>query len=198
MKVSRILSQVMVLTDLTQAQLARALGVSQGTISKWVSDLQSPNKRQWDAVEELMTRDPRLRHLIKENGSETVEVPLISWVSAGRLADAQTQIPLEEAPLLTFAHLGQGDFFALRVEGDSMDRLSPDGSIIVVDRAERTLTKGRCYVFSVRGETTYKRWHDKPPYLAPFSTNPSNEPIFVPKRSDFGVIGRVRRTVLDL
>ena len=37
-----------------------------------------------------------------------------------------------------------------------MDRVSPDGSIIVVNKAERELMNGRPYVFSLRGETTYK------------------------------------------
>ncbi len=129
---------------------------------------------------------------------EISRIPLISWVSAGELVDASTQIPLEELPLLTFADLGAGEFFALRVEGDSMDRVSPTGSVIVVNRAERALTGNRFYIFAARGETTYKRWHGNPPYLAPFSTNPVHEPIFLNRRKDVEVIGRVRRTVLDL
>jgi SOS-response transcriptional repressor LexA len=125
-------------------------------------------------------------------------VPLISWVSAGNLADAGSQIPVEDVPLLAFADLGSGDFFALRVRGDSMDRISPEGSIIIVNRADRQLVGGKCYVFSVRGETTYKLWHPEPEYLAPYSTNPSNEPIMFKRKRDLEVIGRVRRTVLDL
>jgi SOS-response transcriptional repressor LexA len=130
--------------------------------------------------------------------ADVASVPLLSWVSAGKLADAHSQIPVEDVPLLAFADLGRGDFFALRVSGDSMDRVSPDGSVIVVNRAERNLVAGRAYVFAVRGETTYKLWHADPVYLAPYSTNPSNQPIFLKKRRDLYVIGRVRRTVLDL
>jgi SOS-response transcriptional repressor LexA len=139
----------------------------------------------------------------KERGSQgaravTTVVPLISWVSAGGLADASSQIPIEEVPLLAFADLGRGDFFALRVQGDSMDRVSPEGSIIIVNRAERQLVAGKPYVFAVRGESTYKIWHAKPDYLAPYSTNPSNGPIIVERKRDLAVIGRVRRSVLDL
>lgn len=130
--------------------------------------------------------------------ADVASVPLLSWVSAGKLADVHSQIPVEDVPLLAFADLGRGDFFALKVDGDSMDRVSPDGSTIVVNRAERTLIAGRCYVFSVRGQTTYKMWHADPVYLAPYSTNPANQPIFIKKKRDLGVIGRVRRTVLDL
>jgi SOS-response transcriptional repressor LexA len=70
------------------------------------------------------------------------QVPLLSWLSAGKLADARSQIPVEDVPLLPFADLGRGNFFALKVRGDSMDRLSPEGSVIVVNRAERHLVDG--------------------------------------------------------
>jgi SOS-response transcriptional repressor LexA len=127
-----------------------------------------------------------------------VRIPLLSWVSAGRFADATSQLPSEDVPMMAFADLGPGDYFALKVVGDSMDRISPEGSVIVVNRADRTLVADRFYVFSVRGETTYKRWHPgDPQYLAPFSTNAHHDPIFVNQRK-FGVVGRVRRTVLDL
>lgn len=126
------------------------------------------------------------------------QVPMLSWVSAGSLADAQTQIPVEDVPLLAFADLGRGDFFALKVVGDSMDRLSPDNSVIVINRDDRLLVPDKPYVFARRGETTYKLWQPDPPHLAPFSTNPSHRPIFVKGKKEFEVIGRVKRTVLDL
>lgn len=129
---------------------------------------------------------------------DLVAVPLLSWVSAGQLADAETQIRIESAPLLPFADLGRGDFFALKVVGDSMDRISPDGSIIVVNRAERELYSDKAYIFARRGEATYKLWQPDPPHLAPFSTNPSHKPIFIRRAKDYEVVGRVRRTVLDL
>lgn len=125
-------------------------------------------------------------------------VPLLDKVTAGKLQSPSSQIPVEDVPLLAFADLGRGEWFALRVDGDSMDRVSPDDSIIVVNKADRQLVSGRFYVFSLRGETTYKRWRPDPPRLVPYSTNPANESIFVKSQKDFAVIGRVKRTVLDL
>lgn len=128
------------------------------------------------------------------------KVPLIEWVTAGKLAEPRSQIPVEDVPLLAFADLGTGDFFALTVEGTSMDRVSPEGSVIVVNRADKTLVSGGYYVFWSKSEgTTYKRWHGgDPPYLAPYSWDASHGPIFIGKKKDLEVIGRVKRTVLDL
>ena len=86
----------------------------------------------------------------------------------------------------------------IREAAVSMDQLSPDGSIIVVNRAEKTLVAGKPYVFSVKGDCTYKLWHRDPDYLAPFSTNPTNQPIIPQRKRHLSVVGRVRRTVLDL
>lgn len=125
-------------------------------------------------------------------------VPLLDRVTAGRLKSPSSQIPVEDVPLLAFADLGRGEFFALTVEGDSMDRYSPEGSTIIVNKADRHLLNGRCYVFSLKGETTYKMWQGgENPHLAPYSTNPANKPLFF-KKSDIEVIGRVKRTSLDL
>jgi SOS-response transcriptional repressor LexA len=185
--------------DMKQGPLARALGVKQPSVSRWLNGSQ-PQGHTRDKIVALATerglinvRQPR-----RAPATRFVSVPLLSWVSAGRLLDASTQVPEAEAPKLAFADLGAGDFFALKVDGDSMDRISPDGSIIVVDRRDTTLTSGRAYVFAHLGEATYKLWHPKPPRLAPFSTNPRHEPIFLDRRRDMEVIGRVRRSVIDL
>lgn len=81
-----------------------------------------------------------------------------------------------------------------------MDRLSPDGSVIIVNQADRTLIAGRAYVISRRGEATFKLWRADPPRFAPYSTNPMHEPIFVKSKeaAQDMVVGRVKRTVLDL
>jgi SOS-response transcriptional repressor LexA len=135
----------------------------------------------------------------RDETSKVVMVPVLDWVSAGKLTEPGSQIPVEDVPLLAFADLGRGEFFALRVDGTSMDRISPHGSIIVVNRADRHLVAGKPYVFSLRGAATYKLWHPgDPAYLEPSSWDSSNKPIFFKRRSDVEVVGRVRRTLMDL
>jgi SOS-response transcriptional repressor LexA len=194
---------------LSQTGLARVLGVSRGAVGQWETGQTAPSTENLAAAaielrvsfDWLATGRPPKMSAAPEAGTAgrgLRHIPVVSWISAGRLADASSQIPVEDVPLLAFADLGRGEFFALKVQGDSMDRWSPEGSTIVINRADRDLVAGRGYVFSVRGETTYKIWHPDPPYLAPYSTNPAHQPIFIKRRRELEVIGRVRRTVLDL
>lgn len=123
-------------------------------------------------------------------------VPIIDSVAAGRLADPVAQIE-NGHQTIEISGLPAGDYFATRVDGDSMDRLSPPGSLILVNRAEREPVPGRRYVFARRGATTYKRYERDPVRLVPESTNPHNEPIFPRDEEEWDVIGRVRMTILD-
>lgn len=149
---------------------------------------------EW-TVAELMAQIPERG----EVEAKITYVPVLDSVAAGRLKSPMSQIPVEDVPLLAFADLGRGEWFALGVDGDSMNRISPEGSTIVVNRADRQLINGKCYVFSVRGQTTYKMWQAGPvPHLKPFSTNPIHDSIFPEKKRDLEVIGRVKRTLLDL
>lgn len=126
-------------------------------------------------------------------------LPLVAWVNAGKFADVNSQLPTRRIKLDLIRDLGAGDFFATKVEGDSMDRVSPPGSIIIVDRNDKVLVSGKCYVFAVGGKTTFKMYMaGDPPYLSPHSTNPINPPLFIKRKGDIEIVGRVKRTVLDL
>lgn len=128
-----------------------------------------------------------------------VEVPVVAWVQAGQLGDVTALHDMPDVDYVTTDGLGPGEWFATDVRGDSMDRVSPEGSRVFVNASDRTLVAGRFYIFSLRGETTYKRYYDEPVVrLEPYSTNPANRPIFPTKDHDWAVVGRVVRSVIDL
>ncbi len=131
------------------------------------------------------------------NEKQAIEtVPLLGWVSAGDLA--REDIADEALGSLLIANLEPGDWIALRVTGDSMDRISPPESIIVVNRRDRRLVANGCYVISdENGDATYKRYRPGPPMrFEPVSTNDRHEPIF-PDQEPL-IVGRVKRTMLDM
>lgn len=184
--------------DVGPTALARSVGTSKQNISRWADQSRKLPPEWAEKIAPFLGVQPQSLLFDDETLPVVRSVPLLSWVSAGKLAEATTPVPTEDVPMMAFAGLGGGDFFALTVRGDSMDRLSPEGSVIVINRQDKQLVSGKPYVFSVRGEATYKLWRPRPNRLAPYSTNPENEPIFVERQRDLEVVGRVKRTVLDL
>jgi SOS-response transcriptional repressor LexA len=138
--------------------------------------------------------------LIFNTGSDSVTpVPLISWVSAGSFDTADPVYSFDEFPTVEIAGLPNGDWVAMEVQGDSMDRVSPPGSIIFVNRADRRLSHNACYIIQdIDGSATYKRYRQSPMRFEPVSTNPVHEPIFPDNENPPNVFGRVLRSVLDM
>lgn len=142
---------------------------------------------------------PPMREPTKAERRTAIDVPIFGWVEAGKLSDATAIHDLPDLELVTTDGLGPGEWFATDVKGDSMDRVSPEGSRIFVNAADRLLVSGRFYLFSLRGETTFKRYYDEPvKRLEPYSTNPANRTIYPAKDTDWLVVGRVLRSVIDL
>lgn len=124
-------------------------------------------------------------------------VPHVSWVSAGAFREVGQAMPTDEFPAIEATGLPPGDWFALTVEGDSMDRISPPGSVIFVNRRDKKLIPNGCYVIAnEQGEATYKRYRPSPDRFEPVSVNPNLDPIY--PDGAVTVIGRVRRSILEM
>lgn len=125
-------------------------------------------------------------------------VPILGWVSAGdMLRDDVSQDALGS---IRVAELPAGDWIALRVTGDSMDRISPPGSVILVNRKDKNLVPNACYVIDDgAGNATYKRYRPDPVRFEPVSVNPVHEPIFMEGPDNLPtIIGRVCRSIIDM
>lgn len=124
-------------------------------------------------------------------------VPKISWVSAGNLTSVEGVDTLDHAPRIPIADLGPGDWILLDVDGDSMDRISPPGSMIAVNRRDKRLVANACYVIAIEsGAATYKRYRPSPERFEPVSTNPIHEAIF--PEGPVTIVGRVKRSMIDM
>lgn len=115
------------------------------------------------------------------------EVPLLGAVAAGNwreaVLDTSETFPVPE-------WLAGRNCFALRIEGDSMDKIVADGGVIVVNPDDLDLVSGRVYVVANGGhETTFKRYSADPARLLPCSNNPAHLPIEI-GREPFRTIGR--------
>lgn len=128
-----------------------------------------------------------------------ISAPLISWVSAGALLKPDAPIDEEDVPIMLEQGLDpNGDWIALRVDGDSMNRISPHDSIIFVNRKDRRLVANACYVIGDgEGGATYKRFRP-PSTWEPVSTNSALKPFVLKPGTEPDIIGRVRKTVLSM
>lgn len=108
-------------------------------------------------------------------GSEVVQIPVYGRISAGLPIEMQSDgivdyIYIEKSP-------NSENLFALDVVGDSMDRIIPDGSRVVV-RKQETLENGEIGVIAVNGyDATVKRFErdEDNVYLYPESNNPEHK-----------------------
>lgn len=134
----------------------------------------------------------------REGPAKRASIPIISWVAAGQLADNDVQLPAE-SETIEISGLPPGDYFGTKARGDSMNRVAPDDSLLIVNRADRELVRGRRYIFASRGKTTFKRFGGTDPYrLEPESWNPANEPIYPRDGETWEVIGRVTMVVAEI
>lgn len=147
--------------------------------------------------QDLMIFDAPKSSKPRAGRTRITEVPLLSWVAAGRLISQETVTPSNVRKVLTVADLPSGDWIALEVQGDSMNLIAPEGSIILINRRDERLIDGRYYVFATEyGESTFKRYKAKPVRLQPYSTNPDHETYY--PSEELRLIGRVRRVVTDI
>lgn len=127
------------------------------------------------------------------------QIPLVSMVSAGHLKKQEAVTPADIERWIKVSDLPSGDWIALTVEGTSMDRVAPEGSMLVVNRADDLLIDGKYYIFAVAGgEATFKTYRRNPERLQPFSTNPDHMSIPITDESDLYVFGRVRRIIQEV
>ncbi|OJF97601.1 XRE family transcriptional regulator [Pararhizobium antarcticum] len=186
------------LRGFSQATLAEKSGVSQQLISQ----LENGKNQKTTELPALASALGASAHEIDEDftpdleGVPTAVVPVLSWISAGAML--RDDLSDEAKGAIRVASLPPtGDWIALQVVGDSMDRISPPESTIIVDRRDKRLVTNACYVIADDdGNATYKRYRAGPVRFEPVSTNPAHEPLF--PDNDPIIIGRVRRSILEM
>ncbi|MGY4614797.1 phage repressor protein C with HTH and peptisase S24 domain [Bradyrhizobium sp. USDA 4472] len=159
MKAREAVPRILEATGWTQQEFAKKIEVSQGTISKWMNETQSPNTKQWDRVLELIRRDGRLTDLAQEL-EPAASADVVGQVGAGSKIDdffddeaGTTQVVL---PFPAF-----GDFISFEVLGDSMLPKYEPGEVVVVWKNQRRSTESfigeLCVVRLETGERYLKK-----------------------------------------
>ena len=186
---------------LTMKQVADAVGVSEGTISKWESgNIGSMRLDKGLAISRVLSIDPRtlMGQSEEEYEAELDERPESVWVPViGRVAAGFRKIMNEE--ILGFEPVDydlaeSGRFFALRIAGDSMEPEIKKGSTAIV-RCQHADSGDVCVVSINGDEATCKRIQKTDNGIMLVSNNPAYPPRYFSakeiKDEPVTILGRV-------
>lgn len=188
----------------TQKDLAKKIGTTQQQIARYESgdnDVKSSVLvKMSNAMGVTISYLLGMENAALPNNS-TIDVPLYGRIAAGEPIE---MVEVEDSqPVPIKVHEKFPDAFLLRVEGDSMNRILPNGSYALIDPAQKEPISGKPYAVCVNGyDATIKRVRrlNNGFELVPDSTDPT----YVPKVFNYNepgtdpvtVIGRVVYYVL--
>ena len=186
--------------NLTLKDVADYVGVSEATVSRWESgNIANMRRDRISALAEILKVSPIDVMGITESNespqltSKGVLIPVLGYVRAG--------VPIEAVEeILDYEEISQeqartGEFFALKIKGDSMEPKISEGDVVIV-RKQSTVENGELAVVLVNGDdATVKKFYRSNNGIKLVSTNPKFDPFFyTPTEVDslpVSVIGRV-------
>lgn len=182
---------------LTQAEFADALNKTYGLniersmISRWESEAQQPMMYSVTCMAKFFGVSVDM--LTGASSPNTRMVPVLGSVPAG--------IPIEAVEeILDWEEISEdmarcGDYFALRIKGDSMEPRMKEGDVVIV-RQQETVENGEIAIVRINGdEATMKRFYRSEAGVQLVGTNPAFTPlIYTPEQVEalpVRVLGKV-------
>lgn len=144
---------------LSQEQLAEATGISQTTISAWECGDSIPRKNNVMKIvnaidgiqfDDIMSEEHGFaKRALKQSATPFEPVPLIGRISAGEPITMESFDDAREAPYTFKAD--DPDVFLLRVDGDSVNRVIPDGFFALISPKYREPNEHDLFAVCVNG-----------------------------------------------
>lgn len=186
--------------NLTQMRLAEALGIAKSTISMYENGNREPDYETLELIADFF--NVNIGSLITEKTLQKPKsyagfsVPVLGYVRAG--------IPIEAVEdILDYEEISQelantGEFFALKIKGDSMEPKISEGDVVIV-RKQETVENGELAVVLVNGnDATVKRFYMNESGVTLISSNPSYPPFIYSKKEVAELPVRVIGKVVEL
>lgn len=201
MAISKNIKRLRMDRDWTQEQLAEKVGVTRSTVTQWETGWSKP---RMGAVEKLAAVfGVSTSDMVNDQSdiSNFVDVPLYGSIAAG--TPIEMHAVDSSHPVPTKVREKYPDSFLLKVEGDSMNRVLPNGCYALVDPRQTADCNGAPYAVCVNGyDATIKRVRklNNGFELVPDSNDPTYEKKTYnynePDTDTITVIGRVVYYVL--
>lgn len=177
---SKKLRYYLQLNGKTQVNLVKDLKFNKSTVSTWVNGSKIPRMNKIDTLCEyfginrsdlIEDKQPTYR----EDKKQSVVINVLGRVAAGIPINAITEIIDTEE--ITEKLAKTGEFFGLKVKGDSMIPEIYDGDTVIV-RQQDDAENGETVIVTINGyEATCKRLRKYKDGIALISNNPSYAPI---------------------
>lgn len=160
--------------ELTQHQLSKILNVSESTVGKWILEKSIPRMGVIQKLSEYFNV-PKSYFLEKQDDPEKsvakgIRIPILGRVVAGIPLEAITDIEGYEEITPKMASLGE--YFALRIQGHSMEPRIEDGEIVIC-QCQSDVDSGDIAIVLVNGdEATCKQVRKGPEGITLIGFNP--------------------------
>ena len=164
---------------LTKRELAKRIGVHESSINKYEKGLVDiPLSKISELARVLKVTEAYLMGW-EEKATQTpqgLQIPVLGNVAAGiPISAVEDILDYEEVPQ---SWKSQGEFFALRIKGDSMQPKMDDGDVVIV-RQQSDANSGDTVLALVNGDdATCKKLQKTENGIMLVSTNPNYLPMF--------------------
>ena len=176
---SKKLKYYLKLRNKTQLDLAKAIGVSNTTINNYVKGYNTPRMDKIDKICNYLNIERSNLLEDKEENNNTshgIKIPVLGIVAAGiPISAVEDILDYEEIPQ---SWQNQGEFFGLKIKGDSMEPRMESGDVVIV-KQQSDANSGDTVIVLVNGDdATCKRLEKTDNGIMLVSTNPKYPPMF--------------------
>lgn len=162
---------------LTKRELAKRIGVHESSINKYEKGLVDiPLSKISELSRVLNVTEAYLMGWEDEQKTQGLQIPVLGTVAAGiPISAVEDILDYEEVPQ---SWENQGEFFALKIKGDSMEPRMESGDVVIV-RQQSDANSGDTVIVLVNGDdATCKKLQKTDNGIMLVSTNPKYPPMF--------------------
>lgn len=169
--------------NINQRELAKYLKVAPSTISMYENGQREPNFEVLEVLADFFNVD--MNYLLGKTDKTTkliidkpqgLKIPVLGTVAAGiPISAVEDILDYEEVPQ---SWENQGEFFALKIKGDSMEPRMESGDVVIV-KQQSDANSGDTVIVLVNGDdATCKKLQKTENGIMLVSTNPKYPPMF--------------------
>ena len=163
--------------NMSLSELARRVGIAKSAISRYFNGTRElPLNRIGDFASALHTTPNFLLGVKEDTNSQGIKIPVLGTVAAGiPISAVEDILDYEEIPQ---SWQNQGEFFGLRIKGDSMKPDINDGDTVIV-KQQSTANNGDVVIALVNGDdATCKKFEKLDNGIMLISNNSEYSPMY--------------------